>query len=257
MNEENQLVPTDELSTEISQIEKEIVDPASGYWRSPDRQARYGKLLEARQTGTPAPKADPRLSERLAIEKIMADPARRQEYWNSEAMQLRYRELLADSATPSGEEWRASPTQARAAIGPTLAEEWGERFAEKLRRVQDMAGLALGALDESGQTALKNAFDLLPRTIQENVFRELSRPEPGSVAPLSESDIAWFGQEKHGAGEILAVWGKSAPRKVAIALDRLERMEDGLTDPEKQNLKAWWDRRTPRERQMMLFTLGS
>jgi hypothetical protein len=51
--------------------------------------------------------------------------------------------------------------------------------------------------------------------------------------------------------------GEDAHRRVAIALDKFIRIENSLTSAEKLALKSWWDRRTPRERQLMMFALGS
>jgi hypothetical protein len=261
MSEGQELVPADAaLATEIAQIEHEIIDRNSGYWRSEERQSRYRQLLDARESGKAAPKADPRLAERLEIEKLIGD--RNSAYWRgpgAERMQDRYRSLLAAEAneTPAGEGWRTSPAQARPHLDPALVAEWEDRFAGNLRRAQDMAVKVVGGLSEpESQEAFKAVFDFLPRSIQTHVIRELARPEPGAVALATDQDMNLF-RCVEGAGETLAVWGRDAPRKVAIALDKFIRIENSVTPVEKLALKSWWDRRTPRERQLVMFGLGS
>jgi hypothetical protein len=261
MSNGTELVPTEvDLAREIAEIETEIVDRNSGYWRSEERQSRFRELLDARATGKAPPKANPLVVERLEIEKLIGD--RNSAYWQgptAERMQARYRAILAAEAdeTPAGESWRTSPAQARLHLDPTLIEEWEDRFASNLRRAQDLAVRVVGGLsDPESQGAFKAAFDFLPRSIYTQVIRELARPEPGAVALATDQDMNLF-RCVEGAAETLALWGRDAPRKVAIALDKFIRIENSVTPAEKLALKSWWDRRTPRERQLMMFALGS
>ena len=128
MSDEQPVPSTDlAISTELAEIESEVADRGSAYWRgvqAPAKQARYLQLLKAKESGVEAPKHDPHADERLALEVLVANKGSK--YWRgpeAEALQQRYLQILEGGTSPdpaAGDAWRASPAAARASLDPAL-----------------------------------------------------------------------------------------------------------------------------------------
>jgi hypothetical protein len=154
------------------------------------------------------------------------------------------------------ESWRKSPLDSLPLLEPSLVSEWGRNLPEHLRRAQNIAANVVGALTGEAQTAFQSAFDSLPRQLQTHIFRELGAPEPKDVQLATDSDMALF-RCVDGGTETIAFWGNEARWRVATALDRFIRIEKSVTPTGKQILESWWNSRSPREKQLCMYSLGS
>jgi hypothetical protein len=263
------LVPAvDAISAEIAQLEGEIGDPRSAYWsrvQGPVRQARYRSLLEAKEGGTAPPAIDARSTELLEIEAKMASS----EYWRGPkvdgetALSRRYRALLegetdARSDPAAGEGWRASTAVAKQFMDPALVQEWGQDFDANLRKVQNVAARIVGRLgDREAQVQFTGVFDGLAAPVQSAIFRELARHDPGYVRPADDADLVVFELACAGGGAaVIESWGSQARRRAGAALDRFQRVEKSLTGAALNQFAHFWKTSTPRERQLVLYSLG-
>jgi hypothetical protein len=192
----------------------------------------------------------------------MADPS--SEYWTGPevdgggtVLSRRYRELLAvesgELANPAADGWRASPAAARQSLDPALVNEWGDQFDQRLRRAQDVAALAAGGPEGMD---FQTTFAGLSKTTQGTFFREIALPAPGYVTPATEGDMATF-LLTDGGEQTIKTWGADAPRKVGQALDKFVRIEKSLPEANRDELAYVWRNITPRERQLVMFALGS
>lgn len=66
---------TGDVEHEIASIEERMRTDHDGYWHDEAAQRRYGQLIEARDTGVPAPAVDAKAARRGELERMMQDGA--------------------------------------------------------------------------------------------------------------------------------------------------------------------------------------
>jgi hypothetical protein len=255
------------VGAEIAAIEETMRTDLRGYFKDENLQARHRELIDAQQSGVAPSRVDAKSRELREIEREMAN--RTGPYWrgakdeNGEtALQRKYRDLIEQQTgerpdPAGGEGWRMSPAEARQSLDPDLVAEWGESFDANLRRAQDVGARVIGNLgDREAQNLFISAFDGLSAKTQAAIIRELARPEPGYVLEADSEVMEAFRQTPGGA-QTIAIWGRSAPRRVGIAMDRFNRVLTSLSGAGTKEFDWWWSHSTPRERQLMLWALAT
>ena len=77
----------DDIDTEIAEIEGGMADDFQEYQGNPGKQARYGELLAAQESGGPPPaKPDASAARRVELEGLMADG--QSAYWKGSQSRL-------------------------------------------------------------------------------------------------------------------------------------------------------------------------
>lgn len=222
--------------SEIEAIEAKM--GTQEYIRNEGMQARLRELYAARQTGAVPSPAAAGERERAEIERVMrTDPKR---YYRDEQMQARYRELLEDEAAGD-----AGPDSGAGLIDLPSAAEWTKAGGDgaDLGHRMDIARTAndiLVGIPERERIALGHSFDGLPQSVQGAAFAALGDRSAVSAYPLAEEAIAELRQVPAYAG-LIREWGSDAPRKLAVAQERLWRLLDRLNDTEARQAVAWID----------------
>ncbi len=236
-----------DINAEIEEIEAGMEADNAAYWDDNLLQERYGQLLAAKESGSPAPAGpDAATARRAEIETLMADP--RSKYWRgsrSEAIQAEYRDLIAVDGEPG------APAPADQAVALSDADvssvienvaamgEVGAAWAEELGRgggkeaLEHAEDVRLAILGDLGAAAgeIAQAFDTLDDNVRVALHRELANPYVPQLPPADGDALAQFGET--GAGEILAKeWGDDAARRLNIALYRWNRLTENLDDAE-------------------------
>lgn len=219
-----------DVGTEIVAIESTLKSAPDIYWGDVGMRDRYGALLRVRDGAMPEselPAAKPLRSadgkflprayatEIERIQSIMHTP----EYWGSETLQSKYRDLIskrdglpgtADGAAP---EWASSP----------------ETAVKHLVGIEDADSAREFAID----------FDILPQTVRAACLTELATERPRMVAPATDGELETF---RIIAPHFEAAWGKHAREHVAQFFTRFNRAHDTLSAPDARRLRAWfWD----------------
>lgn len=227
-----------DASAEIVQIEAQMAaDPAS-YWNS-GAPERYKALIEARESGQPAPArgASP-AAELRSIETLMREePAR---YWNAPALQSRYRALLEGQAEREAARPPAEATEHEAL--PTLSEALAENpdlDQDAFMACRGLASDVLIAVDDPGEAAiLRSSFDQLGEV---GVFALGALAELGAVhpsSPVSADDAETFGRIPAGR-TLLAEWGDESAYRLGVAHTRIARILVQLPQAEGHKLLIW------------------
>lgn len=270
-----------DIATELAQLEAEMRQPGSAYWREPERQERYRSLIEARAAGERnAPAVDSAAAEKRAIREMMRD--HRSAYWRgprAEELQARYHQLLGaeepvvagedDAALPFDSEppaWRDTFDDLVADLG--YPEDMAIRDAAdaaawrgEIERAESNAGAIVGALAADGGDAgdrLIDAFDdgLTPGA-KAAALSALAKFEPGWVPAATAGEMAAFRADAScGGRQLVTHWANEAPRRLGAAMHVFNEARDLMADPDRRAFDGWWRERTPRQRQIILWQLG-
>ena len=278
MAEENQtgvLVPTDAISVELEQIQGEMADRNSGYWKSPARQQRFRELTEARQGGTPPPvhaevlPAGSKIARLQELETMMKD--RYGPYWHSPALQDEYLRLVAGEIrtshafTPPADAPRLSDAERSTALSNVAAlGDAGARWAAEMSRSGDLSLLEFGDvvrqqivadLGPSG-AEVGAAFDGLSDAVRVSFYREIGNAYAPRQPPASRADTDQFAATD--AGRILKQqWGQDVPRKLATVLYRWDRFAKNLSAAEFSEIDDFYrNRLRPHEKAAILRRLA-
>lgn len=151
-----------DIDSEIAGIEADMaLGDSSEYWHDTAKQERYGQLLGARDSGTPAPAINPNRQRIAEIEKDMAGPGNSSKYWHSIDMQAEYRRRLE------------APAEARRLSGePALSEALGIT-ADQAADMQQRVDSAFDGIDTSD---LDSAFEGMSGDAQGYAMRMLADP---------------------------------------------------------------------------------
>jgi len=237
---DNALVPS--IDQEIATIETKMAEDSRAYWHDPALQRRYGELLKARETGTVPAVAGARKAE---IEKMMAGGTA-SEYWHSPQLQQEYRAILDAEAggAPSPGAPRVAPA------GGGLAPAAGRAPAEVAKDFgvsEDAATVAMNTAGEIESAFGASAADInavvsgLPDGLRQSMIAELGNPYVPRQPEADQASVVAF--RDTAAGKLLAVrWGGDLPRRLGVALARVERFEAGLDDAAFNQWTHFWRR---------------
>jgi hypothetical protein len=280
-----------DIGTELAELESEMGQAGSRYWREPEWQARYYQLVKSRLAHTSAPAQPSALSvERREIERMMGNAS--SPYWRgprADELQQRYRDLLTGEARHAATEqrwqdwaakpeaqpgdvaggadadaWRGDLDDMAAALGDP--EEWRgldpdqkEGLTAELHRAQDGGAAILVALgNEDAAEDLAANFEELPAGAMAAALAALAKFEPGYSQNADTGELAAFRADQScGGRELVAHWGSAAPRRLGIAMTSFNEARGLMGDADRAAFDDWWRATiTPRERQLILWRLG-
>ena len=232
-----------EVGAEIAQIEGLMSSNPAEYW-SGDMPDRYRSLIEARQSGEPAPdRGISPAAEVRSIERLMRSEPQR--YWTDPAVQARYRDLLAVQA--GQEEAAPAPVEAEPWSLPTLGEAISEAAAEGYEIDADVfmarreeASRFLVGLKPADQIELRDAFDALGDV---GIVALDALASTGEVhGRASPAEVEEFAAADPIGQRLVERWRDDAPARVGAFHDRIARVLVGLGEAEQDRLLDFvWD----------------
>ena len=176
------------------------------------------------------------MSDELAtIERTMREDGGRA-YWASEAMQARYRELLAgETPEPApvepddGLPGMMTPSEARAA---------GIEDYRDYQTVMMAVGDVVAGLDTPTRIATRRSFEALPEPVQQAALDAL-RPR-GNGARATDEGVERFARTGVGA-VLVAEWGSDSQWRLGQARERLEGIYGQLSETDGARFQDWFD----------------
>ncbi len=150
-------------------------------------------------------------------------------YWHSLALQNEYKALLegGDQQLAALEQRQANPEQQQAIA----------RASEVGKRMDVALGDALGDI-EAG-------WDGLSDTLQGAIAREMAQAVP-EAKDAASNELEVFRRMPTGA-ILSSWWGRDAPHYLGILRDRLDRLENTLSDEDFESWQDWINKRLTAE----------
>ncbi|MGR3562955.1 MAG: hypothetical protein ACU0FH_16790 [Heliomarina sp.] len=229
---------TDEIAAEIAQINDVMRTDRGRYDADPAMQSRLTDLYQAQQTASSPPRA--RQNEKAQIEQIMRTDRKR--YDRDQEMQARYLSLLT-SQDPAGLQTHSGDSYSVDLIPMPTLSDWTKQgnpaadytnHAKAIRETNDI----ITGMDEADRAEFDRSFSLLPRPVQSAALSALLDTRTAPVWPLAETAMSELGQVPAYAA-LISEWGHEAPRKLAVAQERLLRVVDRLSDGDTHAVFEW------------------
>lgn len=173
--------------------------------------------------------------ELAAIERTMREDPR--SYWQSEAMQARYRELL------DGQEPEAAPVEPDdglpAMMTPREAAAAGIDDYDAYERTMRAVGDVLAPLpNDDARRAVRDGFERLPDVVQSAALAALERR--GNAARASDSEVDAFAAGSPAGRALVRAWGSDAGWRLGQVRERLEGVYAALSLDDGEAFDRWW-----------------
>jgi len=240
------------IDKEIAEIENRMSTDRDGYFRDNAIQERYQGLIEARDTGGPAPAPRSAGEARKAeIEKVMRED--RNKYFGDK-LDVEYQQLVAGAGVAPVKAAPKAPApaspEAAAAIPAHLqaeVETWAQTDAarelvadwqakggvlENARFADEQARAFLETIPAETKSDFATQFDILPFGLQMAMRGELASHyvRPGFASPEQVSQFAGTVEGK----SLVKEWGTAAPRLVHVVRERAARIVGRLSPKERE-----------------------